>query len=307
MDDLKSISEIPSSIWEFPLLGEGVILFGDTSEANKSLREVDYARVQAEMQSQMSALQSDFETILRDLKYQLQVKLSQELSDFKTVVSELESNLRYKDNKIDQLEDALYSERKKCDTVLGMQQSKFDNRLLELKHNHTSDMAKADMVNRSLREELASKPPGLEQYHSLRQDMSSLMEKVDIVHGGNPEKIRNRKSTLIVYHDRLKECIDRVLPIWLRQMRRELTDFDQFQQSSNKDRSVAAENTHDAMSSEDGISIDRDQSPDSDWDSSSDSEKLQEHDSFLKSTRSGRVRRRPRHLLGYVVNWDGRG
>ena len=34
------------------------------------------------------------------------------------------------------------------------------------------------------------------------------------------------------------------------------------------------------------------------------SETLQEQDSSLEQTRSGRVRRRPRHLLGNVVDWD---
>ncbi|ESO91133.1 hypothetical protein LOTGIDRAFT_153567 [Lottia gigantea] len=133
------------------------------------------------MQSQMSTLQLDFETRLGGLKNQMQVKLSQELSDFKAVVSELESNLRCKDNTIDQLEEALYSERKKYDP-LGMQQSDFDNRLLETKQKHESDMAKADMVKRSLRDELGSKHGDVniemrDKYQSLRHDMSCIIDK----------------------------------------------------------------------------------------------------------------------------------
>ena len=111
---------------------EGLISFDDAgaSEAIKSLHEVDYARVQAEMQSQMATLQLDFETRLKDLKNQMQVKLSQELSDFQATVSGLESDIRSKDNKIDQLEEHVgASNSQKFDLQFKPKLSTFDGKV----------------------------------------------------------------------------------------------------------------------------------------------------------------------------------
>ena len=39
-------------------------------------------------------------------------------------------------------------------------------------------------------------------------------------------KIKDRKGETVAHHDRLKQCNDRLIPLWMRRMRHDLLDLD---------------------------------------------------------------------------------
>ena len=121
-------------------------------------------------------------------------------------------------------------------------------------------------------------------------------------------KIADRKKTYILHHDRLKPCLDRDIPLWLRRKRSNLLQgsgefqgepdteplyLDKlFEESSvANDRSV-----NDHVSMDDSIKTNEilPETPDSSLDNACFSEPL-------PSTRTGRERRKPKYLVDYEI------
>ena len=131
-------------------------------------------------------------------------------------------------------------------------------------------------------------------------------------------KIENRKRTLVIHHDRLKLCQDRVIPFWIRRKRHQVLSLDEtlpYEQDEDPedprcsiiatssisplDHSVC-EDTPESTSVNSSDSIFLDSIPDNDTVTNADTSSSASFDRLPCTTRSGRIPKAPAYLKEYV-------
>ena len=124
-------------------------------------------------------------------------------------------------------------------------------------------------------------------------------------------KIKNRKREVVMHHDRIKPCLDRNLPLWLRRMRHEILETDLMEEEDDlldDDCLNRLFNGSDDSLSPPGIVRQRPGSPQSMKPRSkpspnkdaTDENQTDELPRELPASRSGRQRRLPDHLKDYT-------
>ena len=127
-------------------------------------------------------------------------------------------------------------------------------------------------------------------------------------------RVELRKRSTVMHHDRLKKCVDREVPLWVRRKRHQILEEDlplPNSQYFNVDIDANVDDEHDVtiLDTDDDIQVSGIQQADEMEVLTDDEGKTDgmedRHDEVAPTLRVGRHRRRPKHFDDFEVSYDG--